>query len=264
MALVIDRDMASPECVVRLDGDLDLAVVPELREQLSQVVETGCEHIVLDMERVTYLDSTALGLIVWLDRQLAPDGRVALVGMNPDVKRIVELSGLLGTAPTLRADETLEEALRDVKESEGGSPCLKWCESLSVPAQAEALADARAAVVTLLSAAGLADNDLLDAKVAVGEALANAVRHGSPGGSADQIRVDIGAYDDRVTVQVRDAGHGFEPHAEQSGAASVFAPSGRGIAFMRRLMDDVSFSRDPVTGGTVVTLQKRLRLRKSR
>lgn len=97
---------------------------------------------------------------------------------------------------------------------------------------------------------------MFDIKVAVGEALANAVRHGSPGGPTDEVEVDIHAYPDRVMIQVRDSGAGFD--GESSCRDDVFAAGGRGVMFMRALMDGVEFTCRP-EGGTAVTLTKHLR-----
>ena len=261
MGVTVDRDPAARSCIVRLDGDVDMALVPYIREQLETIVETGCLNVVLDLADVDYVDSSALGLIVWLDRRLAPcEGRLVLAGANCEVSRILEISGLVGVAPTISSRESVDEAVAALKPA-SESHDLCWTESIMLPAQAESLAQVRTAVCDLLAAVDLSESGLFDVKVAVGEALANAVRHGSPGGATDQIRVDIGAYDDRVVIQVRDRGSGFD--TERAGDDdNLFAAGGRGVLFMRALMDGVDFSTDPSTGGTVVTLEKRLRYRR--
>lgn len=262
MAVSLERDASARACVVRLDGDVDLAIVPELREALAEVVDTGCDNVVLDLEHVTYVDSTGLGLIVWLDRQLAPcEGKVVLAGANGDVTRILELSGLIGVAPTVSSRESVGDALAGL-EHRVESDELVWAESILLPAQAESLAEVRTAVCDLLATVELSEPSLFDVKVAVGEALANAVRHGSPGGVDDQVRIDVAAFDDRVEIQVRDRGHGFEQAPPESAGDNLFASGGRGVLFMKALMDRVDFARDAATGGTVVTLVKRLPVRR--
>jgi len=84
----IDRREEHHACVVRVDGDIDLGAVPELRQALDQVIETGCSNVVIDLTGVTYADSSALGLLVWLDHQLQPrSGKAVLAGANRDVER---------------------------------------------------------------------------------------------------------------------------------------------------------------------------------
>ena len=68
---------------MRLVGDVDIAVVPELQEGLDEALVGGCENVVLDLADVTYADSSALGFLVWLDRRIVPQqGRLVLAGAN--------------------------------------------------------------------------------------------------------------------------------------------------------------------------------------
>jgi anti-anti-sigma factor len=249
----VAREADSRACIVTLDGEVDLAVVPEVRDELEAVIGAGCSEVVLDLTAVTYADSTALGLLVWLDRKLLPiGGKLLLCGANRDVARILELSGLIGVAPTISARATLAEALSSV-DFAGAEVEPEWTETLSAPAEIETLASTRMRVIELLQPLSLDDSALFDIKVAVGEALANAVRHGSPGGADDEIAVSISAYGDRISVSVADSGCGFD--GAPASSDDVYASSGRGIMFMRALMDSVQFVSCE-GGGTMVTLVK--------
>lgn len=249
----VEREDDSRACVVYLDGEVDLAVVPEIREELEAVIGAGCTNVLLDLSKVTYADSTALGLLVWADRKLAPlEGKLILCGANGDVTRILELSGLVGVAPTISARPTLADALAGVElETPAEQPL--WNELLSTPADVERLAATRLRVTELIEPLGIDESGIFDIKVAVGEALANAVRHGSPHGAEDRIVVSVTAYGDRVAISVTDSGCGFDGSPEASD--DVYAPSGRGVMFMRALMDSVQFARC-AGGGTMVTLVK--------
>ena len=66
------HEPGSLACVVRVSGDLDMAVVPDLRASLDRVFDAGCENVVLDLGEVVYADSSALGLLVWVDHRLRP------------------------------------------------------------------------------------------------------------------------------------------------------------------------------------------------
>jgi anti-sigma regulatory factor (Ser/Thr protein kinase)/anti-anti-sigma regulatory factor len=69
---------------------------------------------------------------------------------------------------------------------------------------------------------------------AVLEAAANAVRHGSPGGSSDHVSVFIHRHPGELVVEVQDRGRGIPEGAE-----------GHGIRMMRRLMDEVEYLPNP-------------------
>jgi serine/threonine-protein kinase RsbW len=130
-----------------------------------------------------------------------------------------------------------------------------WERDLSLPGCAESLAQMRNHICYLLSELPIPDPVLFDIRVAVGEALANAIRHGSPRGECDTIEVAVAAYRDRVKIEVTDHGAGFD--GRPAGQLDPYAPSGRGVPFMRALMDGVDFAYQP-GGGTTVTLVKHL------
>jgi anti-anti-sigma factor len=256
MTIRIEKDMDANVCVVHLDGEVDVAVVPEVREALDASISGGCRNLVLDLERVSYADSSALGLLVWIDHKLSPrGGKLVLVGANRDVTRVLELSGLVGMAPSISASSTISAALEGLELAPTAEPVL-WSESLTLPARIESLSSIRNRVCELLSTLAIPEASMFDIKVAVGEALANAVRHGSPGGPSDEVRIEVRAYADRVAIQVRDTGCGFD--GASACKDDVYASGGRGVMFMRALMDGVEFEVSP-EGGTVVTLLKHLR-----
>jgi len=70
---------------------------------------------------------------------------------------------------------------------------------------------------------------MFDIRVAVGEALANAIKHGSPKGEGDNVDVVVTAYPDRIKVAVTDRGTGFDGQLARQ--LDPYAPSGRGVLF---------------------------------
>ena len=240
-------------CVVMLSGDIDTAVVPELREQLGGTLEGGCSNIVLDLTEVVYADSSALGLLVWLDHQLVPiGGRLVLAGANPDVRRILELSGLMNVATSIAMSSDVAGALEGLELTDKPSEFL-WGERFEMEASVDSLGAARERARALIEPLGFSETALFDIKVALGEALANAVRHGSADGYSATVSVGIEAYEDRVVVEVCDQGCGFD--GVPAASDDLYAPGGRGIMFMRALMDRVEFEL-PKSGGTLVRLVK--------
>jgi anti-anti-sigma factor len=252
--LTLERQIGTGTCVARLSGDIDAVTVPSVREGIETVISEGFHTIVLDLTHVDYLDSSALGLLVWADHQLQPfSGALLLAGAGRDVARILELSGLIGVAPSVFVSESVEAALSGLTPpSAKGEPL--WARSFEVPGDARLMSDARARIAEILAPLGLSDSSVFDIKVAVGEALANAIRHGSPQGPLDVIGVEVTAFEDRVEITVSDNGSGFDGRAVSS--TDVFAPSGRGVLFMRALMDAVDFASG-ADGGTRVRLAKR-------
>jgi len=92
-----------------LYGEVDLHVAPELRDRLTNAIEENAEYVVLDLSRVTFMDSMALGVLLGALKRLRPrGGELRLVVPHSDLRRIFEIT-LLDQVFTL--DSTRHEAL---------------------------------------------------------------------------------------------------------------------------------------------------------
>jgi anti-sigma regulatory factor (Ser/Thr protein kinase) len=89
-----------------------------------------------------------------------------------------------------------------------------------------------------------------DVKLAMSEAVTNAIQHGSSSPS-DPIRIVIAAEGGALIFEVLDTGR-FRPRVRRRGELSE---SGRGLEFMRVLMDEVDLR--PGNGGTLMRFAKR-------
>jgi anti-anti-sigma factor len=249
----IEQERGPHACVVHLSGDVDVSVVPELRESLDIAITAGCEAVVLDLAEVDYADSSALGLLVWLDHRLRPaHGRLMLAGANRDVTRILELSGLVNIAASIGMSANVSAALEGLELPDLPTETL-WIEEIRMSPDVGELGRTREQVCSIVQPLQFADSTMFDIKVALGEALANAVRHGSPSNHDGEILVRVIAGTDRVAIEVEDHGPGFD--GIHSSTDDVYAPGGRGVLFMRALMDRVEF--EPTDeGGTRVRLVK--------
>lgn len=249
----ITHEMGPRACVVRLTGDIDMTVVPELRRSLDSALEGGCDNLVLDFTDVVYADSSALGMLVWLDHRLRPaGGRLVLAGASRDVARILELSGLVNVAASIAMSANVDSALEGLELPEQASDPL-WTRTIEMASDVNRLGAVREEVCSIVQPLKFPESALFDIKVALGEALANAIRHGAPDRGAGRVRIEVTAFDDRVIVEVMDNGVGFD--GIHRGSDDLYASSGRGVMFMRALMDRVEFDESPL-GGTLVRLTK--------
>jgi anti-sigma B factor antagonist len=96
--------------VVEVAGEIDVYTAPRLREQLVDLVADGQYHLVVDMERVDFLDSTGLGVLVGgLKRVRAHDGSLRLVCTQERILKIFRITGLTKVFPI---HSTVDEAVR--------------------------------------------------------------------------------------------------------------------------------------------------------
>ncbi len=82
--------------IVALHGEIDAFTAPSLRDDLRRLVEEeGALCVVVDLEAVTFLDSSALGALVGVFRRLRErDGQLRIVEPRAAASRIFELTGL--------------------------------------------------------------------------------------------------------------------------------------------------------------------------
>jgi anti-sigma B factor antagonist len=81
--------------VIAVTGEIDVATAPQLRECLHRVIAEGGNTVVLDLLGVTFLDSTALGVLVGaLKRCRELGGDLHVVVADPRIMKIFEITGL--------------------------------------------------------------------------------------------------------------------------------------------------------------------------
>jgi anti-sigma B factor antagonist len=114
---VAKHDLDSHTSVVAVTGELDLSSAPELKWTLVDLLDAGCKQLVVDLSQVTFMDSTALGVLIGVNRGLDVGARLAIVSENTNVLRIFELSGLDGAFAIFA---TVDEALTYVRS--GAAP----------------------------------------------------------------------------------------------------------------------------------------------
>ena len=81
--------------VINVEGEIDVYTAPKLREKLIDLVNKGKFHLLVDMEKVEFLDSTGLGVLVGgLKRVRAHDGSLELVCTQERILKIFRITGL--------------------------------------------------------------------------------------------------------------------------------------------------------------------------
>ena len=93
--------------VIRADGELDMATVGMLEEALEPVARD--RGIVIDLTRCTFLDSSAVRVLVATSREVdEAGGSLALVACDPTILRVLEIAAVDTMVPV---HATLAQAL---------------------------------------------------------------------------------------------------------------------------------------------------------
>jgi anti-sigma B factor antagonist len=113
--LQVDLTFETSECkvgpatVVSVNGEIDVATAPMLRERLQSCIERGDKGLVVDLLGVPFLDSTALGVLVGAAKRLRENGgSLRIVLTEPRVAKVFEITGLTETLPI---SPTVDEAI---------------------------------------------------------------------------------------------------------------------------------------------------------
>jgi anti-sigma B factor antagonist len=90
--------------VVDVEGEVDIYSAPQFKEVLLRGIEEGASRIIVDLAKVTFIDSTALGVLVSGAKRVRPqNGTLDIVCADDNITRIFEITGLdriFGIYPT--------------------------------------------------------------------------------------------------------------------------------------------------------------------
>jgi anti-sigma B factor antagonist len=93
--LEIETEVADGLARIALKGELDLSTVNKVDEELQSLEASGANLIVLDLSRLTFLDSTGLRCLVTADQRAKETGRRLVLVRGPDaVQRVFTITRL--------------------------------------------------------------------------------------------------------------------------------------------------------------------------
>jgi anti-sigma B factor antagonist len=105
----IEVTKSSGIAVVAPQGDLDMAAADQMKRTLTDLVDKGGRKLLIDLDRVGYIDSSGLGaLVASMKHARTVGGDMRLCGLQEDVRAIFEMTRLI-KAITVHA--TRSEAL---------------------------------------------------------------------------------------------------------------------------------------------------------
>ena len=99
--------------VVDVEGEIDIYTAPRLRELLIDLVSQGSYQLIVNLDKVGFLDSSGLGVLVGgLKRVRAHDGLLDLVCTRERILKIFKITGL---TKVFGIHETVDQAIAAAK-----------------------------------------------------------------------------------------------------------------------------------------------------
>lgn len=109
--MIISRSVKEGRIVLEIQGDIRAENVHTLRKELDRLIEDGHLDIYLDMSKVSYIDSSGLGLLIEINRKLQPKGgSINIINISEGVLKLLRMTKLDQVLNVMREGVPEEEA----------------------------------------------------------------------------------------------------------------------------------------------------------
>ncbi|MEJ5186990.1 MAG: STAS domain-containing protein [Candidatus Geothermincolales bacterium] len=104
--------------LVSLVGEVDVYTAPKLKDAINSLVERGRYHIVVDLEKVVFLDSTGLGVLVGgLKKVKSNEGELGIICNQERILRVFRITGLTKVFPVYRNRDEIPTKERERQDA---------------------------------------------------------------------------------------------------------------------------------------------------
>ena len=125
------------------------------------------------------------------------------------------------------------------------TPPAPATQALTIPSDMAEARRVQAEIGQVLQGTDLfSEREIFGIKLAVEEALVNAIKHGNQMDRAKKVRIHYRVAPNFFEVRVTDEGAGFDPSdvPDPTAVENIERPCGRGLMLMRHYMSEVSFN----------------------
>ncbi|MGH2883285.1 MAG: STAS domain-containing protein [Solirubrobacteraceae bacterium] len=88
---IVERDDA---VLVVVEGEVDLCAAPEFEQSLTWAGASEAPSIIVDLDRVSFMDSAGVHVVLQFSLSEANRSRLALTPGSPQVQRLLEVTGV--------------------------------------------------------------------------------------------------------------------------------------------------------------------------
>ncbi|HHV99685.1 MAG TPA: anti-sigma F factor antagonist [Clostridiaceae bacterium] len=101
--------------IIRINGELDHHTAEYVRQKIdSEILKSTTRNIVFDFSELSFMDSSGIGVIIGRYKNIRKlNGKAAVVNINDQIMRILNMSGILKIIPVYKS---LDEAVSAVQE----------------------------------------------------------------------------------------------------------------------------------------------------
>jgi anti-sigma B factor antagonist len=104
-----DRQVGDGTHVVAVTGEIDLFTAPDFKQHVAAPIDAGVSHVVVDLTKTTFIDSSSLGVLIGAHRRLKlRGGSLVIVCDNEAIIKTFRITGLDGVFTLV---STIDDAL---------------------------------------------------------------------------------------------------------------------------------------------------------
>ena len=106
---IADRRQDDDTHIVAVTGEIDLFTAPDFKQHVSAPIDAGVPHVIVDLSRTTFIDSSSLGVLIGAHRRLKlRGGSLTIVCDNEAITKTFRITGLDGVFTLVpRIDDAL-------------------------------------------------------------------------------------------------------------------------------------------------------------
>jgi anti-sigma B factor antagonist len=110
-----DRRIDGKAHVVAVSGEVDLFTAPEFKQRVTAPIGAGIDHVIVDLTRTTFIDSSSLGVLIGAHRRLQQRGGRLVIAC--DVEAILKTFRITGLDGVFTIVNSVDEALSEDAEA---------------------------------------------------------------------------------------------------------------------------------------------------
>lgn len=97
MSLAIKKSFNEDESIwnIELSGEVDIYTAGQLKEAFIKIIEERKENIRINAEKLEYIDSTGLGVLIGALKRLKLENKqIIMSNIKPSIKKLLNITGL--------------------------------------------------------------------------------------------------------------------------------------------------------------------------
>lgn len=231
------------DTLIKINRPIDHFSAEKYKKYIFKIIDEGQTQIMLDFDKVDYLDSGGVALVIDIIKKIRPLGGVLnIINVDSNVNRIFEIAGLrlVASSGQLKITKKYAETAYIGDEHPVFIPKLE--EEFIYRSNPMNLEKIRKKVKSLLLLLRLSPQILYDVIVCISEACSNAIEHSKKSKDHD-IKVKLKYELGKLFIEVIDFGKGFDEE-DLKCKPMIESQNGRGVFIMKHLMDDVKFCKN--------------------